>query len=44
MLKLKNILEKINDKETRILANTEREVLKILEGDCDTAIGDIFKY
>ena len=34
-----DLLEKINDTETRIIANTEREVLKILEGDCDTAIG-----
>tara|TARA_B100001175_G_C19405726_1_gene588538 strand:+ start:53 stop:964 length:912 start_codon:yes stop_codon:yes gene_type:complete len=34
-----DILEKINNEESRILANTEREVLKILEGDCDTAIG-----
>ena len=33
------LLEKINDTETRIIANTEREVLKILEGDCDTAVG-----
>jgi len=37
--KVKDILEKINNEESRILANTEREVLKILEGDCDTAIG-----
>ncbi len=36
---IKKLLEVINDNETRILANTEREVLKILEGDCDTAIG-----
>ena len=36
---VKDILEKINNEESRILANTEREVLKILEGDCDTAIG-----
>jgi len=36
---MKNILEKINNEDSRILANTEREVLKILEGDCDTAIG-----
>tara|TARA_B100001250_G_scaffold194796_1_gene167374 strand:- start:1036 stop:1947 length:912 start_codon:yes stop_codon:yes gene_type:complete len=36
---IKELLEKINDSETRILANAEREVLKILEGDCDTAIG-----
>ena len=33
------LIEKINDTQTRIIANTEREVLKILEGDCDTAIG-----
>ena len=36
---MKDLLEKINNEETRIIANTEREVLKILEGDCDTAIG-----
>ena len=33
------LVEKINDKQTRIVATTEREVLKILEGDCDTAVG-----
>ena len=33
------LIEKINDAQTRIIANTEREVLKILEGDCDTAVG-----
>ena len=37
--KILRLIEKINDKQTRIIANTEREVLKILEGDCDTAIG-----
>ena len=36
---LHRLIEKINDTQTRIIANTEREVLKILEGDCDTAIG-----
>ncbi len=36
---MKNLLEKINDDKTRNIANTEREVLKILEGDCDTAVG-----
>jgi|TARA_B100001964_G_C14120413_1_gene548048 hydroxymethylbilane synthase len=36
---MKDLLEKINDEESRMLANTERHVLKILEGDCDTAIG-----
>jgi hydroxymethylbilane synthase len=34
-----NILEKINDNQSRIVANAERNVLKILEGDCDTAVG-----
>tara|TARA_Y100000996_G_scaffold141050_1_gene107875 strand:+ start:826 stop:1737 length:912 start_codon:yes stop_codon:yes gene_type:complete len=38
-VEMKNLLEKINNKDSRILANTEREVLKILEGDCDTAVG-----
>ncbi len=38
-IEIKNLLESVNDHETRILANTEREVLKVLEGDCDTAIG-----
>ena len=33
------MLEKINDVDTRIVANAEREVLKVLEGDCETAIG-----
>ena len=30
---------KINDQETRTVAKAEREVLKVLEGDCDTAVG-----
>ena len=34
-----DLLEKINDIESRIVANAEREVLKVLEGDCDTAVG-----
>ena len=34
-----NILEKINDDQSRIVANAERKILKILEGDCDTAVG-----
>ena len=33
------ILEKINDDQSRIIANAERNILKILEGDCDTAVG-----
>ena len=32
-------MEKINNTYSRTCANSEREVLKILEGDCDTAIG-----
>ena len=36
-----NILKKINHKETYIRATSEREVLKSLEGDCETAIGAI---
>ena len=34
-----DILEKINDDQSRIIANAERKILKILEGDCDTAVG-----
>ena len=36
---IKKLLENINDKDTRTVANAEREVLKVLEGDCDTAVG-----
>ena len=32
-------MEKINHKETYKRAYTERNILKILEGDCETAIG-----
>ncbi|MAV81115.1 MAG: hydroxymethylbilane synthase [Flavobacteriales bacterium] len=32
-------LEKINHSETRMLVNAEREVLKVLDGDCETAVG-----
>ena len=42
-VQMNELLENVNDNETRILANTEREVLKILEGDCDTAIGTFSK-
>ncbi len=34
-----SILEKINHKETQQRAHAERNVLKILEGDCETAVG-----
>ena len=34
-----SILDKINDKETFLRAHAERNVLKVLEGDCETAVG-----
>ena len=34
-----SILDKINHKETSLRAQAERNVLKVLEGDCETAIG-----
>ena len=34
-------LKKINHTETSIRVKTEREVLKVLDGDCDTAVGAI---
>ena len=34
-----SILDKINDHKTSQRANAERNVLKVLEGDCETAVG-----
>jgi len=34
-----SVLDAINDKETSLRAQAERNVLKVLEGDCETAIG-----
>ena len=34
-----SVLDKINDQETSLIAHTERNVLKVLEGDCETAVG-----
>jgi len=34
-----DLLKKINDKKTKMSALAEKEVLKTLDGDCDTAIG-----
>jgi len=34
-----NMLSKVNDKNSSISAQAERKVLKILEGDCYTAVG-----
>ena len=38
-LEIRNILENLNHDETKKCVNTERNILKILEGDCNTAIG-----
>ena len=37
--RINRLLKKINHKNTSIRASSERRVLKILEGDCNTAIG-----
>ena len=37
--KIISILDKVNDNETFNRAHAERNVLKILEGDCETAVG-----
>ena len=37
--KINKLLEKVNHKDTRIRAYAERTVLKILKGDCSTAVG-----
>ena len=36
-----NVLKKINDEKTFKSAEAERNVLKVLEGDCETAVGAI---
>ena len=38
---MKNVLKKINDEKTFINVQAERNVLKVLEGDCETAVGAI---
>ncbi len=38
-LEIQNILKNINHVQTELCVITERNILKILEGDCDTAIG-----
>ena len=40
-LHIKNILKKINDEKTFYGVQAERNVLKVLEGDCETAVGAI---
>jgi hydroxymethylbilane synthase len=39
-----SVLDKINDQETFQRAHAERNVLKVLEGDCETAVGAPFYY
>ena len=34
-----SVLDKINDQQTFQRAHAERNVLKVLEGDCETAVG-----
>ena len=34
-----SVLDSINDQETYLRAHAERNVLKVLEGDCETAVG-----
>tara|TARA_Y100001970_G_scaffold278027_1_gene383124 strand:+ start:1031 stop:1951 length:921 start_codon:yes stop_codon:yes gene_type:complete len=36
---INSILKKVNHKETYICAIAEKNVLKVLDGDCDTAVG-----
>jgi hydroxymethylbilane synthase len=38
-LEINNILKKINHHQTSIEANVERNVLKFIDGDCNTAVG-----
>ena len=38
---IKNVLKKINDEKTYKNAQAERNVLKVLEGDCETAVGAV---
>ena len=40
-LEMIDFLKKINHTETSIRVKAEREVLKVLDGDCDTAVGAI---
>ena len=39
--KIKNIIKKINDTETKICAIAERKMLQAVGGDCETAIGGL---
>ena len=39
--KIRDLINKINDKETYLCALAERKMLQTLGGDCDTAIGGL---
>ena len=39
--KIKSLLKKINDSETKACATAERKMLQTLGGDCDTAVGGL---
>ena len=41
--KIFSVLKKINHYETYIRAHTEKNILKVLEGDCETAVGAFSK-
>ena len=38
---IKNIIQKINDKETSLCATAERKMLQTIGGDCETAVGGL---
>ncbi len=38
---IKNFLKKINDQETEICARSERAMLEVIGGDCETAVGGL---
>jgi hydroxymethylbilane synthase len=38
---IKNFLRNINDQETEICAKSERAMLKVIGGDCETAVGGL---
>tara|TARA_B100000945_G_scaffold320587_1_gene331140 strand:+ start:1484 stop:2404 length:921 start_codon:yes stop_codon:yes gene_type:complete len=40
---IKNILKKINDKDTSLCALAERNMLNTIKGDCETAVGGLAK-
>ena len=39
--KIKNLIKKINDRDTNLCAIAERKMLKTIGGDCNTAVGGL---